>query len=149
MIYTDEQKTEAVRLYVEVGASEASRLIGCSRDSVYEWLALHPTSVGDLKEKERRAARVLMREAKREAARDAMLDAWMIGAATAASIASDPSQARAYQLLSTGVGTFEDKYRLEMGEATNRTITEGADDIDRSVTQLVAEMARRSETQTS
>lgn len=138
-----DEKTEAVRLYVELGATEAARQVGCSRDTIYEWLGQYPTAVGDEKEKERRAEQVLRREAKREAGRDAILDAWVTGAVTAALIASDPRQSKAYQLMSIGVGTLLDKYRLEMGEATSRTINEGADDIDRSVVQLVAEMARR------
>jgi transposase-like protein len=140
MVYTDEQKAEAVRLYVEVGASAAAREIGCSRDTVYEWLALYPTSVGDEKEKERREARVLAREAKREAARDAMLDAWFAGAVTAAGIASDPKQARAYQSLSIGAATFQDKFRLEMGEHTDRTQVVTLGLIEREVERLEAEL---------
>lgn len=44
---------------------------------------------------------------------------------------------RAY---ATSIGILIDKYRLEMGEATARTLVEGHDDIDRRVNQLVAEL---------
>jgi len=49
----------------------------------------------------------------------------------------------------TAAAILIDKYRLEMGEATNRTHVEGSDDIDRNVRTLVGEMARRSEAETS
>lgn len=132
---------EAVRLYVEVGAAEAARQVGCSRDTIYEWLGQFPTLVGDEKDKERREARVLAREAKREAGRDAILDAWLAGAVTAAGIANDPKQAKAYQSLSIGVGTFLDKYRLEMGEATGRTETWSMANLDAEAQRLEALLA--------
>jgi len=145
MGYTDEQKAEAVRLYVEVGASAAARKIGCSRDIIYDWLSRYPTLVGDEKAKERRQARVLMRETKREAGRDAILDAYLAGAVTAAGIASDPDQAKAYQLLSVGAGTFLDKYRLEMGESTSRTELHTDSQIDRELARAVDEFRRQTD----
>lgn len=142
MTYTDEQKAEAVRLYVEVGPDEAAKQIGCSRRAIYDWLGLY--SVQTKKPDERRAETEARHSAKREALREALLDAALSGAS-----ALDTTDPKGFQALAVGVGIFLDKYRLERGEATSRTITEGADDIDRSVVQLVAEMARRSETETS
>ena len=48
----------------------------------------------------------------------------------------------------TAAAILIDKYRLEMGEATARTYHEGSDDIDRSVGQLVEELARRAPSET-
>lgn len=70
-----------------------------------------------------------------------MLDAWLAGAVTAARIGSDPEQAKAYQALSIGVGTFEDKYRLEMGESTGRTETLTLGLVEQNIQRLEAQLA--------
>lgn len=114
MPYTTEQKTEAVRLYIEHGPDEAARIIGCGRMSIYRWLA--DTPVPDEKREAQRLETAIRHQLKREALREALLDAAMAGAA-----AIDLTDPKGFQALSIGVGTFLDKYRLEMGETTART----------------------------
>ena len=39
--YTDEQRTEALRIYAEDGATNAAKTIGCTRNTIYVWLRNH------------------------------------------------------------------------------------------------------------
>ena len=55
------------------------------------------------------------------AERRAYLRGLFLENAIAGAEAADPSDAKSFQLLSVGWGTFLDKFRLEMGEATGRT----------------------------
>lgn len=132
MPYTEAQKKKAVELYVEHGADTAASETGCSRQTIYNWLGL------DSVKPEKREQIVQRHQEKREALREALLDKALQGI-----IAADPSDPRGFQSLSIGAATFLDKYRLEMGEHTARTVQEGSEDIDRSVAQLVAELNRR------
>lgn len=72
MTYTDEQKAEAVRLYVEVGPDEAAKQIGCSRRQVYRWLGSH--GVSPKKTDEQRAETLDLHIQKRQELRDLLLD---------------------------------------------------------------------------
>lgn len=135
MVYTDEQKAEAVRLYLEVGAVEAAKTVGCTSRSIYLWLG----DFTDLKDEKREQARqetAARHQAKREALREAILDAAFAGALAAQNI-GDP---KAYQALSIGVGTFLDKYRLEQGETTGRTEVLGP--LDLELTRIADELQR-------
>jgi transposase-like protein len=133
MVYTDEQKAEAVRLYVEVGPEEAAKTIGCSRRAVYNWLGLH--GVQAKKPDEQRAETELRHTAKREALREALLDAALTGAA-----ALDTSDPKGFQSLAVGVGILLDKYRLERGEHTDRTQVVTLGLVERELERLEAQV---------
>lgn len=137
MAYTEEQKAEAVRLYIELGPDEAAKQIGCSRRSVYDWLGLY--GVQTKKPEEFRAETEIRHTAKREALREALLD----GALMAAS-ALDTDDPKGFQALTVGIGVLLDKYRLERGEHTDRTqhVTIGL--IEREVERLEAELGAAS-----
>jgi transposase-like protein len=72
VVYTDKQKTEAVKLYLEVGPDEAAKTIGCSRRQVYRWLGSH--GVSPKKPDEQRAETEARHAQKREELRDLLLD---------------------------------------------------------------------------
>lgn len=135
MVYTEAQKAEAVKLYVELGPDEAAKQIGCSRRSIYGWLGLH--GVQTKKPEEFRVETEIRHTAKREALREALLD----GALMAAS-ALDTDDPKGFQALTVGIGVLLDKYRLERGEHTDRTqvVTVGLieAEIQRLETQVAA-----------
>lgn len=152
MPYTDEQKQHAIDLYVQHGADHAAEQIGCSRQSVYNWLGLD--SVKD----EKRAEVVARHTRKREALRELLLDKaadlilrmdephYDYRGKDVERVDFDKATSGDVKNYATGAAILIDKYRLEMGESTARTHVEGSDDIDRSVSQLVAEMERRGQT---
>ena len=117
-MFTQEQKAEAVKLYLEVGPEEAAKAIGCSKRSIYGWLGEFCIDVKDEKREQRRQETALRHEAKREALREALLDAALLGVASL-----NPADPKGYQALAIGTATFIDKYRLENGEATGKTET--------------------------
>lgn len=133
MPYTTEQKTEAVRLYIEVGPEEAAKQIGCSRRAVYDWLGLY--GVQTKKPDEQRAETELRHTAKREALREALLDGALMGAA--ALTTTDP---KGFQALTVGIGVLLDKYRLERGETTSRTEHVSIGLVESEIVKLEAEL---------
>lgn len=159
MTYTDEQKAEAVRLYLEVGAEGAAETIGCSRRQVYRWLGSH--NVTPKKPDEARAETEARHYRRRSELRDLLLDQALDmlhrmnemhieyrqipGKAEEeiVHVTPAPKDCQSYAL---AAGILIDKYRLEMGEATSRSVVSEGEDIDRSVIQLVAEMNRRAST---
>ena len=132
--YTDAQKAEAVNLYVEVGPTEAAKQTGISRRSINTWAnqAGH-TAQANIKKTE--AAREVLASAtavKREELREVLLDAGIHHVKQ--SIAAESGRdAQAYM---TGAGIGIDKYRLEMGEATEVVIT--GDMMDQAIMELRA-----------
>lgn len=138
MIYTDEQKAEAVRLYLEVGAEDAAESIGCSRRQVYRWLGSHSVTVQ--KNEDRRAETAERHQTKREALREALLDAALLGASSL-----DPKDPKGFQALAIGTATFLDKYRLEMGEATGKTesITLTGGILEAEIQRLESELGKQ------
>lgn len=153
--FTAEQKAEAVRLYLEIGPDEAAEQVGCSRRAIYTWLGMH--GVQPKKEDEQRQDTIDRHAAKRETLRELLMDQaievlhrmnephiqWETQYGEQVEILHMKAEAGDCRNYATSAGILIDKYRLEMGEATSRTVTEGSDDIDRSVAQLVAELARR------
>lgn len=138
MTYTDEQKAEAVRLYVEYGADYAAETIGCSRVTIWRWLGQFATVATQKREAVREQAAYRW-DAKREALRETMMDAALAGAAMARELADDPAQAKAFQAFSIGVGTFLDKVRLELGESTSRVESLDASRVDIELARTVEE----------
>lgn len=154
MSFTKAEKAEAVEVFHTEGAAVAAEIAGCSRQSIYNWVR---ESIDTEKTPDEIAHEALYQETLRSGVRRRLLervdnlldrfdqphfdyrgkDAHRVEwpSATAGDI-------RAY---ATSIGILIDKYRLEMGEATARTYHEGSDDIDRRVSQLVAEMESRSQ----
>lgn len=155
MPYTAEQKAEAVRLYLEHGATHAAEQVGCTRRQVYRWLGSHGVSAK--KPEERHAETLARHQAKREALRELLLDKaadliqrmddphYDYRGKDASKVHFDKATSGDVRAYATAAAILIDKYRLEMGEATARTHWEGSDDIDRSVSQLVAELERRAQ----
>ena len=119
--YTDAQKAEAVKLYDEVGATEAARQTGISRRSINTWAnqAGHTAQANIKKTEAAREVLAAVTAKKREELREVLLDAGIHHVKQ--SIAADSG--REAQSYMTGAGIGIDKYRLEMGEATGRTKT--------------------------
>ena len=157
MQYTDDQKAEAVRLYLEHGPAHAAEVVGCSQRSVYHWLGfqgLQPKNPD-----EHRAETVARHTAKRETLRELLMDraidmlhrmnephvATIMHDGEIAEIIHQKAEAADCKSYGIALGILVDKYRLEMGEATVRSEEVASHDIDRSVAQLVAELARRGE----
>lgn len=133
MVYTAEQKAEAVRLYIEHGPDAAARQIGCSRRAVYHWLGLH--GVQTKRPEEVRAETEIRHTAKREALREALLDGALMGAS-----ALDTADPKGFQALTVGIGVLIDKYRLERGEHTDRTQVVTIGWIEQQVQKLESEL---------
>lgn len=141
--YTDEQRSEAVQLYQEIGTAETSRRLDIPRRTILDW-ASKADVIAHVEDEKQRAARERRWEAKRREMRELLLDR----AVDILERMDAPGKPGDMRNLAIAVGVLIDKYRLELGEATARTFVEGADDIDRAVRQLVGEMESRSQAQT-
>ena len=136
--YTDAQKAEAVDLYVEVGTAEAARRTGASTRSIIGWAKKAGVTAQAKVEKTEVAREVLaaVTAKKREELREVLLDAGIhhVGRSIAADTGRD---AQAYMI---GAGISVDKYRLEMGEATELVIT--GDMMDQAINELRADLGK-------
>lgn len=136
--YTDEQKVKALELLETQDIWAACQAVGANHTTIYRWHAAHVRTLlkedPELAADEEAEGKVLRSRLQRRLLLIAMAHADRSDAAR------DGTQALRYM---TAAAIALDKYRMELGEATSRTISEGADDIDRSVKQLVAEMDRR------
>ncbi len=134
MPYTNQQKAEAVDSYVEHGAAEAARRTGISSRSIRGWAR----AAGVAAARDKNLIDASDRLALQQKADRAELRSVLIGKALVGAQAADPSDPKGFQLLSVGVGTFLDKYRLEMGEATEVVIT--GDMMDQAILGMKAEL---------
>lgn len=156
--YTDEQKAEALELYMEHGPAEASRLCDIPSGTIRSWA--YRADLPRLRYQqtaEATEAATARRDLKREELRELLLDQSIdllhrmnaehkdYRGKDAVAVYWDRAQSGSTKDYATAAAILIDKYRLEMGEATARTYHEGTDDIDRRVAQLVAEMGTRSE----
>jgi len=134
MKYTDEQRTEALRIFEEQGAIAAAEAIGCHRSVIYDWYR-RAVSADIEKTEEEQRVEAAYQKAIRLRARRRMLtridnlfdrmdephidfkgkDVIKVTYPTASS-----GDIKNYV---TSVAILIDKYRLEMGEATDRTET--------------------------
>lgn len=158
--YTDEQKAEALELYLEFGPAEASRHCGIPSGTIRSWAyrADLPRLRYEQTEEATQAASA-RRDLKREELRELLLDQSidLIHRMNEEhkdyrgkdAVYWDRAPSGSTKDYATAAAILIDKYRLEMGEATTRTYHEGSDDIDRRVSQLVAEMDARSQTASS
>lgn len=135
--YTDEQRAEVLESYREVGATEASKLHDVPIRTVFSW-ASDAGLTAYAEDENKRTERI---NAKRQAIRELLLDRVL----ELLMRMDGPAKPSDLRWMTTAIGTLIDKYRLEAGEATSRFYHEGSDDIDRRVSQLVAEMESRSQ----
>jgi transposase-like protein len=133
--YTDAEKQEAVRLYVEVGTAEAARQTGASPRSVNAWAQAAGVTAQAKVEKTEAARQVLasQRAAQRENVRILYLDK-----IEACLEAINPAKPREAKDLMTTAAIGTDKFRLEMGEATELVIT--GDMMDQAIHNFRAEL---------
>lgn len=138
MKYTDEQRQRAVDLYTEHGTAEASRQTGITGRTIIRWAKDAGAVSRDMTKKTAAATEALQgrNEERRERVRYLLLERTehLLEAVTG----DDPNGARN---LAVAIGVLIDKYRLELGEATDRisTVTE---DIDQELMRLAAELGR-------
>jgi transposase-like protein len=137
--FSPEQRARAVELLETESVWAATSEIGCSHVSVYRWHAVRAQNNGAEAEAEDLALQSILRQRLRRR----LLETAMahVDRSDAARSAGDA------QRYMTSAAIALDKYRLEMGEATARHYVEGHDDIDRRVSQLVAEMDTRGQAQ--
>ena len=151
MADTDTQRqavTEAVRL-VNAGQSsnKASDTIaaryGVTGRTVQTWAKKHGQPLGDLSSYVVPQKAIDTYKVRCEAARTE-LRAILIEKALQGATAADPEDPRGFQQLSIGVGVFLDKYRLEMGEATNRaenvTIDQAVSRMDEEIADMLSQL---------
>lgn len=158
--YTPEQRAEVLGLYVEHGPHEASRRSGVPVRTISDWAGKAGIATEATPEKTRAAVekatavREAKRAEKREDLRDLLLDKaldmlermdaphseWR-GQKDPVKVVYDRAEAQACQQYATATGILLDKFRLEVGESTERhdvrTRTEVVESAERSALRLV------------
>jgi hypothetical protein len=155
MVYTDEQKAEALDLYVEVGPAEAGSLTGIPSGTIRSWA--HRADLPRLryqKTEEATQAAQVRAEQKRAELQELLLDQAVdlmhrmnaphkdFKGKDALEVWWEKAPAAAVQNYATSVAILIDKYRLEMGETTGRT--EVLAPIDLELARIADEHARQS-----
>jgi len=160
MTYTEEQKAEALAAYLEVGSAEAGRRLGIPSRTIRHWVTQRALAQVRREKTEVAIAQlVLLQEHMREELRTRLLEKGLDAldrmdqvhvdyrGKDSVRVEWEVAPAAAFKDYAVAMAVLLDKYRLEMGEATQRVEESGADDIERSIRQLVDEMARRAPTQ--
>lgn len=152
--YTASQREHACALYLEVGAAEAARRMNVSSRSIRRWASEAGLSAARDEKLEDGAARLhaqhgRLREELRVRLLESALD--MLDRLTephkdykgsdVVEVTWDMAPADACRAYMTAVGIAIDKYRLEMGEATERILT--LDVISEEISRLESELDRR------
>lgn len=145
--YTPEQKQEAVRTYITEGAQAAADLIGCDRRSIYRWLGRHVTEATD-----KRGEQARLRHAEKRAALDELLldtaadmlhrmnEPVTVTSLDGRTIGTRLPDARECKDLMIAAATALDKYRLEMGEHTDRTVQISMGAVEVAIAELEKQM---------
>ncbi len=141
-MYTDEQKTDAVTLYVEHGTAEAARQTGINARSILRWAKSAGVVSQDRIEKTEQAREVLAatQAEKRGELRVLLLDAPI----RLVQQAIETEKARDAQSWMVAAGIGVDKFRLEMGEATEVIIT--GDMMDKALLDWETELGQNDTT---
>jgi len=162
MSWSDEERRDALHLYTEVGTAEAARRSGIPARSIRRWaneadlaaarsLALEEGGrlLAKTHQAMRQEARVLLMEKVVDLLErmDQPHSEWKVVGNSVEKVTYDIATSGDVKNYAASINQLIDKYRLEMGEATARTEEVASGDIDRSVIQLVAELARRGEAQ--
>ena len=154
MGFTKAQKAKAIATFHAEGAAAAADEAGCSRQSIYNWVR---ESIDTEKTPEEQAQEALYQQTLRLSNRRRILERvadlldrfdrphYDYRGKDVVRVQWDTATSGDVRAYATSIGILIDKYRLEVGEATTHTYHEGSDDIDRRVSQLVAEMDARSE----
>ncbi len=140
--YTDEQKSDAVTLYVEHGTAEAAELTGINGRSILRWAQAAGVVSQDRIEKTEQAREVLAatQAEKRGELRVLLLDAPI----RLVQQAIETEKARDAQSWMVAAGIGVDKFRLEMGEATEVIIT--GDMMDKALLDWETELGQNDTT---
>lgn len=158
--FTDEEKSEALLLYVDKGPAEAARQTGISPLTISSWAkrsGLHTNAV--VKTKEATAALMAKQAEMRAELRVRMLHKALelldrmdaphveFKGKDANQVAYPVAPAAAVQNYATSIGILLDKYRLELGEVTGRTesLASGMDDHERETLKGVVRRAIEAE----
>lgn len=141
--YTDDEKAEAVAVYVEHGLAEAARRTGIPKPTLSNWVTPEQRSAQAERSAAKTAAataahRRWIEEQRIVAQREFMETA--VHCARQARLVEDGHQA--FSLTKAG-GTALDKVRLELGEVTDRTEHRTVDQVTAEVERLAEEMAQR------
>lgn len=155
MKYTDEQKQEALNLYVEHGATEAAHLTSIPKRTLLRWAT--DAGMAQARAKKTEAARTQL--ARQQDARRLQLQNLLLEKAVDLIQRMDKPHIDfrgkdeiEYPIATSGdvrnyataAAILIDKFRLERGESTSRTeVTSDDSDIDREVRRLVDELARQ------
>ncbi len=147
---TDTQKTQAVTEAVELvkagqSANKAAATVGdkygVTDRTIQGWATKAGQPLGDLSSYEIPQKAIDAYKAQAEAARLELRTVLVVKALEGAK-AADPDDPNGYQKLSIGVGTFLDKYRLEMGEHTSKiTVADAESVLDAEIIRLAEKHA--------
>jgi hypothetical protein len=162
--YTDDEKSEALSLYMDVGVAESARRTGINPLTISSWArraGLHtnaPVKTKEATEALRARAGEMREELRLRMLHKALdlldrMDAPHVEfkGKDASAVTYPIAPAGAVQNYATSAAILLDKYRLEVGEATNRTenlsITDGINDHERQALRdaIVGELARRAD----
>lgn len=156
MAYTDEQRAEALALYVQHGAQRAADETRISKRSILRWA--NDASLSQARAEKTEAARDMlakrhaeMREELRVRLLEKALDALErmdevhvdYRGKDAQMVTWDIAPSGAFKDYATGAAILIDKYRLEMGEHTARAEVTNESAIDAEVRRLVDELGRQ------
>jgi len=158
-VYTPEERSHALELYVRVGPCQAARETGIKKPTIRSWAkkaGLKPPTehIGEAaKATEARIA------AKRAAIKEKLIDraaemlermgesmsVWVGSGATPVEVKVEKPPAGVCKDLATTVGILIDKFRLEAGEVTSRDEHHNIQqsELDHDIDALLAEMAHR------
>lgn len=145
--YTEIERQMALDIYRDRGATAAAKEIGCSRQAIYDWIGDEAsTDTSDLKQKAERDAiyRGLLRTRLiRTALRlvDRCTEPFVVYDKDGHPHELDEPPGFEVQKMMTAVAIALDKYRLEMGESTERTEKVTIGTLESELEQLNKELA--------
>ena len=132
--YTDEQRAEALTLYVEHGAAQAGRMLFIPPRTIRYWANQHAIAAARDKNLQDGSVRLqAQHDEMRQELRVRLLESALFAidqmtaehtdyrGKDATPVTWDVAPARDMQSYAMTVGIMLDKYRLEMGESTDRT----------------------------
>lgn len=153
--YTDDEKAAAVALCVEEGLAECERQTGIAKSTVRGWITPEDRERMDARASAKTAAATKAASEKRTQIRtklleraERMLDRLVepetdYRGQQAREVTFPEAQPASAKALATTAAILIDKYRLEVGEVTDRTEHRSVDQVTAEVERLAAEMAER------
>lgn len=147
--YTDTERQMALDIYRTQGASAASKAIGCSRQTVYDWLADSLSTDTDKQKAQEDAIsrRIVLREHARTRMVytylrliDRCTESMKIITKEGVELELAEPSAESAQKFATAAAILIDKLRLEMGESTGRTEHVSLGLVEAEIQKLEAEL---------